>query len=351
MPALSHVEGAATTLTPALSSFPMGRSPALSPSPMRPGLRTAAIVLMALPSELAARVLARLSRPLVDAVTLAVVRLRDVTRDEQARAVSDFAARLRAAAAGGLGGVERARALVQKAFPPEEAARHLERISRCEPRRNPFEFVVEAGVARVLPFLREENPQTIALICACVGPSSAAEIVLGLPGPLQGEVLRRVAALGGVHPDAAAAASASLERRVSTAPPLEVRGGAGAILRIVAAAGPGAEAIRRSLAEADPDLARALAVLGPLRPEEGLAEALLAASPEALARALREVPVPALARALRAAPPDLADRIAGALPAALRDVLRQEAARLGPVRVGEAEEALDAIRRAMGGAR
>ncbi|MCI0341100.1 MAG: hypothetical protein L0216_08080 [Planctomycetales bacterium] len=334
------------------SSSPASRAPGLpgAPGAMRPGLRTAAIVLMALPSELAARVLAGLPRPLVDAVTLAVVRLRDVTRDEQARAVADFAARLRAAAAGGLGGVERARALVQRAFPPEEAARHLERISR-ESHRNPFEFVVEAGVARVLPFLRDENPQTIALICACVGPAPAAEILLGLPGALQGEVLRRVASLGGVHPDAAAAASASLERRVSTAPPLDVRGGPAAILRIVAAAGPGAEAIRRSLAEADPDLARALAAMGPLRPEEGLAEALLETPPEALARALRDVPVPTLARALRAAPPDLADRISGALPAALRDVLRQEAARLGPVRVGEAEEALDAIRRVLGGAR
>ncbi len=70
-------------------------------------IRKAAILLMSLPREQAAQVLARLDPKQVEAVTIEIARLGTVTPDEQEQALKEFSQANPAGLTGGKGGLER----------------------------------------------------------------------------------------------------------------------------------------------------------------------------------------------------------------------------------------------------
>jgi flagellar motor switch protein FliG len=304
-------------------------------------LRKAAIVLCALPDDLAARVLEHLPSGEVDALTDAVSGISAVDRVEEQKVCIEYLNGLRRA--GAPGGTERARSLIQRAFEPDEAARHLARLEGGES-GGPFGFIDEVGVQRVLPFLREEHPQTLALICACTASRAAAAIVTALPNRLQRDVLRRVASLAPVSVVAANAVSDSLERRVVAAAG-ESRGGVATVERILSAAGNAGAALRRVL-EADLPELGAASTERPLT-ADSLAELLERTPTELRGRAIATIPSGQIARALRAAPPELGRALVRDLPEGKRAEVRATAQSLGPVKVSEAERGLDAVRKAL----
>ncbi|MHC5019178.1 MAG: FliG C-terminal domain-containing protein [Planctomycetota bacterium] len=370
----------------------MSPAPAPSPrkskrgAPHRPGmprgLRKAAVLLLALPEKLGARVLEHLDKEHVKRVTAAVAALGAVPRLEQQAVVKEFLLQLRSVALGGGGSADRARALIERAFPPDEAAAYLERL-HMRPSKGPFAFIGEAGVERVLPFLREEHPQTVALVLAASEPEIGAALLTGMPVDEQADLMRRVAELEPVHLGAARAVGAQLRRRIG--PPGEKHDGARVVRHILRAAGKRGVQLFAELSREIPDLApprktargATRAARTPARPAGAKPSSRTAAAPakpamsartSAVASALAGTPVAELmtmlakkelaaalsvvepavvARALRAAPPDVHDQLLAALPQEYHGRVARRLQTLGPVRVSEAEEALERVRHAL----
>lgn len=349
------------------------RDSARNPARRMPrGLRKAAVLLLSLPEAQAARVLEHLDPDSVTRVTAAVAALGAVPRIEQQQVVGEFLLQLRSVALGGGGTADRARALIERAFPPDEASEYLERL-HLRPTKGPFAFIADAGPERVLPFLREEHPQTIALVLAACEPEVAATLLTGMPAQLQPDLLRRVAELEPVHQGAARAVGAQLRRRIGQAG--EQHDGARVVRHILRAAGKrGLELFKelskeipslmpspkptRSATRTMPATARTSAATKPAMSARTSAVAqALAATPVAelmallskdeLSTALAAVDPARIARALRAAPPDVHDQLLGGLAKDGHGQVARRLQTLGPVRVSEAEEALEQVRHAL----
>lgn len=161
--------------------------------------RKAAVVLGALPRDLAQQLLANLTPAEAAAISGQLASLGAVEQSEQSTACAEFAAAARSQHA-----------------PVAEAGRkyfvHAAHAPRGPARLRRLAHVGQRGLTALLA---DEQPQTVALVLACLPATTAASVLASLPGERQAEVVKRVATLadtsGAIMDDIAAA----LEERLS----------------------------------------------------------------------------------------------------------------------------------------
>jgi len=157
-------------------------------------LRKAAIFLRSLDPETAASLLARLSREEAEAVRKAIQSLGDWDSDEQDDVASEFRRVGPIAAEAPQRGVELN--FSPAAVPPEPPR-------AVEPRKpaRPFDFLEQARVEALVPYLSREHSQTVAVVLSYLQPKRAADVLAALPSRLQTEAVARMTVLGETDPN------------------------------------------------------------------------------------------------------------------------------------------------------
>ncbi|MCI0360672.1 MAG: hypothetical protein L0211_19520 [Planctomycetaceae bacterium] len=180
-------------------------------------LRKAAILLLSLPDEQAALLLAKLTPKQVETVSAEMARLGQPGSDEQQAVMHEFVA------AGPL----------------------------------PFRELTSVDPEDLLVFIQGEHPQTIALILSHVPRAYAARIIQSLPAEIAWEVIRRLADLRPSSPEAVQEVERVLADRIANLPQQASRktGGASSVMEILSTVDDTTErALLESLAQADPAL-------------------------------------------------------------------------------------------------
>src|ERR1700686_1722154 len=145
----------------------------LLPGPPRvSGARKAAVLMAALGSERAANVLQRLREDEVESLSMELAKLSSVGAETTDSILSELA-RTTGVGTGASGGIDFAREVIERALGPERAAELLGRIAPGAEAR-PFEFLRRVPPERISALLRNESPQTAALILASLPASLAA---------------------------------------------------------------------------------------------------------------------------------------------------------------------------------
>ena len=309
------------------------------------GTRRVAVVLAGLPREVAAAVLARLDGAEAQAVSIEIARLGDLPEGATERALREFVTDMRSGEPVLMDGAHNARELLRSALPAEEAAGAVSKLEEALG-RVPFEFLAGVDAATLAAHLRDEQPQTVALVLAHVPPAKAARVIEGLSARAQGEVVRRIAHLRDASPEAIKRVEEELAGRIGDVK-LAARaaaGGADLAADILRRAGRSVErSALDSLEYDEPQLA------DDLRKRLFAFEDLLRADDRGMRALLKEVTTQDLAVALKTASDDLGERVFVNLSARARDVLREEMEYMRPVRLSEVEAAqarvLDAARR------
>jgi len=156
-------------------------------------LRKAAILVRSLDGDSAAAVLARLSPAEAKRVRLAVQSLGEIDEDERA----DVSAEFRRSGAIATDTPKHAVELELSTgvtFEPDVA-------SRVQPAR-PFEFLENARVEALVPYLSREQAQTVAVVLSYLAPARAAQVLAALPDKLQAATIERLSLLGETDPSA-----------------------------------------------------------------------------------------------------------------------------------------------------
>jgi flagellar motor switch protein FliG len=154
-------------------------------SPHEP-LRKAAVLLAALDRPAADALLAQMSPAEAERVRQAVIELGPFETAEQDAVLAEFVEL--APAPNRTGGVE----WVDSTSLPE--------IAPDAPAASPFAFLRAADADVLVPLLKHEHPQTLALVLAHLPPDRAAPVLTALPAAAQQEVLRRLAESDDAHP-------------------------------------------------------------------------------------------------------------------------------------------------------
>ncbi len=142
-------------------------------------VRKAAVLLMSLPEEEAGQVLGKLTPKQVEAVSIEIAKLGNITGDEQEIVINEFADSSPSSLSGGKGGFDIAKNLVERAL-GKNAGDTLDNV-RQQIEALPFGFLQKVDSQNLLTFIIDEHPQTIALILSHLPPAQGAEIIAGLP--------------------------------------------------------------------------------------------------------------------------------------------------------------------------
>ena len=308
-------------------------------------LRTAAILLLSLDKPLAAEVLAQLTKEQVEQVTLEIARLDDVTKEQQEAVLDEFYNLGLARQHIERGGMEYANSLLEQSLGKEKAAQILESV-RQSMSSVPFGFLQKAGASNLLTFVVEEHPQTIALIMSHLPTALAAEVLSGLPGPKQLEVIRRVAHMEQTSPEVIRDVEKSLESRMTStfSQQLEKAGGVSMVAQILNVTDRMTnKGILESLEQDDGEL------VDQIRRLMFVFDDLLKLDDRSIQALLKEVDNSQWALALKGGSEDLKAKVLGNLSQRAAALLQEEMEYLGPVRVSDVEgmqqQIVDTVRR------
>jgi flagellar motor switch protein FliG len=293
----------------------------------------AAVLLTSLPEEEAASILSRLDSKQVEAVSIEIARLKSITGDEQAQVIMEFAESNPAAVAGEGGGLDRAKALVQKAL-GKNAGHTLDNI-RQTIEAVPFAFLRHIDTQNVLTYVIDEHPQTIALVLSHMSPAAGAEILAGLPPERQLSVVQRVATMGQTNPEMIKEVERGLERRMSSvmSQNFENAGGVAAVAEMLNVSERSTErTLLENLSQEDPDLVEEIRRL------MFVFEDIAKFSDRDIQTLLKNVENAQWALALKGASPELKEKVFNNMSQRASELLRDEMEFLGAVKLSAVEQ-------------
>jgi flagellar motor switch protein FliG len=178
------------------------------------GIEKAAILLVAIGEERAGEIFRYLGDTEVEALSLEIAKSRkvpnDIARDVLGEAVETVLAEDYIAE----GGVDYARNILERSLGANRAEEVIGRLAATIERR-PFEFLRRTPPEQIHVFLRNESPQTIALVIANLHTTLAAQVLSLLDPEGQAEVARRVAKMAETRPEVVSQVETVMRQKLS----------------------------------------------------------------------------------------------------------------------------------------
>lgn len=309
------------------------------------GITKAALLLVSIDQQVAAKVLAKLDKDTIEIVTAAIATLPDIKGDKRKKVMEEFYQLLKAQEYVEQGGLDYARQLLTQSLSADMADEILKAVEQSI-RSRPFSFLKKAESANLLTFIQEEHPQTIALVLTHLDSKQAAEILAGLPAEKQLEVVRRIAAMEQTNPDIVREVEKGLESRLAAVvlQKYEKTGGTESVAEILNLADRSTEkSILEALEEEDPELVENIRRL------MFIFEDLILVNDKGIQQVLKEVDNEALALGLKTASDELKDKIFRNMSERATTLIKEDMEYMGPVRLSDVEKAqqkiVDVVRR------
>lgn len=301
----------------------------------------AAVMIMLLEEDQAAEILSRLAPEELQVLGEKMCALGDIGPQQITDAIAGFVDSASQAGISARGRSEKVRTLMTRAVGEVKAENLMERILPLGDRTGPaIEIARWLTPKALIPLIRGEHPQAIALLLVQLEPDVAAEVLHALPIEQQPQVMHRIATLGPVSADALRMLEDLLERRIGECHGRGMLnlGRARQAADIINNAGKAAEKrIMPELGRIDRALARAIEA------EMFKFEHLFALDGKAMGALLREVESDILINALKGIPEEQREVFFAAMSSRAADGLRDEIASRGRLKLAEVVEAQKAI--------
>ena len=303
---------------------------------MLTGAQKAALLLIQMGKEHAAKVMAQFSEQEMEQVTAEIARIQSVDDDTFKDVLEEFSRQAKKSSLIVQGGYTYAQRLLEETLGKEKAAEVLLRLAN-RIQVQPFEFLMAADARQVVSLLTGEHPQTIALVLAHLRPEHASAIMAGFAPEVQTTVARRIALMDKASPEVVTMVADQLKRKATsllTTQEMSSVGGVQPLVEIINKADAATEKlILEGLAEQDPELADEIRALMFVFADITLLE------DRGIQLVLRGVETTTLATALKGADDAVRDKITRNMSERARENLLEEIDMLGPVRMSIVEEA------------
>ena len=161
----------------------------------------AAAVVVSLGADKASQLYQHMEPEDVEVLTLEVARLGMLNSETTEMVLTEFYQSCMTNKAVTEGGLEYARAVLEKAFGSQAAASLLEKVTKSLKRRE-FDFLNKADVKSLFSALQHERPQTMALVLSYVDPDKAAAVIEQLEPQRQINVVESIATMESASPAA-----------------------------------------------------------------------------------------------------------------------------------------------------
>jgi flagellar motor switch protein FliG len=297
--------------------------------------RLAALLVMIGPDN-AATLMKHFEPPEIEQVTAEMTKLPMISQELQEDILNEFSEVALQAGASIPGGTPFARAALEKAVGLFKATEIMGRVS---PTRTPvaaMQGIVDMEARQIFNLIREEQPQTIALVLSYVGSDKAAESLAFFHTDLRDKIVERIATLAPTPIEVVETVVQILvaKRGVSQTRALNQTGGVKSAADLLNAMDKGVgKALLTAIEERNAELGMSI------RQKMFTFEDLALLDSTALQRILREVDLRELAIALKTASEDLKAALLACISKRAAETVQEEIAFMGPIKLRDIEGA------------
>lgn len=300
------------------------------------GKQKAAVLLIALGTEVSANVFKHMTEQEIEEMTLAISNARNVNPDLSKQVIEEFYQTALAQEYISQGGIGYAKQILEKALGAQQANDVIQKLTSTLQVR-PFDFMRKSDPQQILNFLQNEHPQTIALVLSYLTPEQAAAVLSSLPIENQADVARRIAQMDRTSPEIISQVERILEKKISSSSVNQdytQTGGIGSIVNVLNGVDRTTEKnILDQLEEADPDLA------DEIKKRMFVFEDIIILDDRAIQRVIRESENEDLLLAMRTASDEVKDLLFRNMSERMAASFKEEMEYMGPVRLHDVEEA------------
>ena len=163
------------------------------------GKQKAAVLLMSLDVDIAAKVFKELDMKEVEQIAVEITNLKDLAPSVVEDVIEEFYQLMTAQSYMIEGGIEYAQVILEKSYGFDKAREIVEKIRVLTTIRG-FNILKKADPSQLASFLSKEHPQTIALILSHLPTDLTAEVLGEFQDDLRAEAIMRIAKIGKVSP-------------------------------------------------------------------------------------------------------------------------------------------------------
>ena len=300
--------------------------------PELPLQQKVAIVMIALGEETSGEVMKHLSDYEVEEITQSIASLKTISTSVIDKVLEEFEQHLRAGEWVSQGGVDFARAALERAVGPRKAQEILERVTTRV--SSGFYMLKNVAPDQIAPFISHEHPQTVALILSQLESAQASGILSNLPERMQSDVAYRIATMDNITPAVLKQIEESLESSLrDILGGNQDVGGPKVVADILNLTGSSVEKnVLDQMDGQDPEVAESVRNL------MFVFEDIAKLTDREIQGLLREVDQKDLVVALKAASEEMKEKVLSCVSERVRSFISEEMEFLGPMRLSEVEE-------------
>ena len=299
------------------------------------GTQKSAILMMLLGEEEASEILKNLGPKEVQHLGSAMYSVQGLDQDTVNRVLDEFLDIIKEQTSLGLGAGNYIRNVLMKALGEDKAQSVLSRITPSSSDR-PIEILDWMDARAISELIVDEHPQIIALIISYLDFSMGADVLNLLPDDLQPEIIRRIATLETVQPDALRELEDVMQRKFKANTTLRASqvGGVKAAAKIMNFTNQNMEArIMKNIGKDDKILMQSI------QESMFVFETLIMSDDKSLQTLLRNVEAELIVLALKGADEALRDKLFSCMSSRAAANIMDEMEALGPVRLAEVQDA------------
>lgn len=297
-------------------------------------LKKAATVVLALGIDTASQVFKHLKEDEIELLTIQLATMQSLSTETVEATMDEFHNLCMAQTYITEGGIEYARAVLEKSKGSAIASDLIEKITKTL-QVKAFDFIYKADPKQILILLQNEHPQTIALILSYCTTEQASAVLSELPREIQIDVVERIATMDSTSPDVVKDIENLIERKMAmsgTGFYTEI-GGTKYIAEVLNSVDRGTEKyIMEELSKKDPKLSEEI------RNCMFVFEDIASLDPRYIQRFLQDINTNDLLIALKGTTDEIRDIFYQNMSLRMRETLEEEDQYLHGVRLSDVEE-------------
>ena len=164
-------------------------------------MRKIAVLMISLGPKVAGQVIKRLPEEMMEGITAQISEISLISNADKSEVLEEFVDMRRRASGVEFGGENSALEILEEALGKRQADSVLTRATGFSDMQG-FDNLKRVDHLTVMNYLKNEHPQTIALVLSYVDPRTSGPIISLMPGALQGSIAHRMATLDKPNPQA-----------------------------------------------------------------------------------------------------------------------------------------------------
>lgn len=306
------------------------------------GKQKAAMFLISIGPDKSAEILRHLKDEEIEEITKAIAGIKKLKNTYQDKVIEEFYQLSLAQEYITEGGINYAKEILEKAFGASKSEILLKKMTASLKSNGPFDFAKSMDPAKIAQLIKDEHPQTIALILYNIKYQQSATILAMLPKNKQVDVARRIAMMEKPSYDVVKQVEEILQKKISYDYMNDEMStsisGVETLTEILRAVDRGTEQnimeyLKKENSEVEEEIRKKLFTY----------EDIVKLDDKSIQRVLRDIDNSVLALAIKASTKNIQDLLFKNLSNRVADLIKEDIELMGPVRVRDVEKAQDTI--------